>query len=397
VHDEEGDDPRLLRCSRVSARRCSGAAGRLSDGPIRSLGRSFTGAATLLIMLLGTSAARANISAPWSRGDLAGEPRDTALSKLEVIAETLRFDLRALARNERAAVEVRYRLRNPGPARVQLLRFVSPGVASATVRFDDRAVEGVTSTKEAIPEAWRKVLSTPALEGGGTQSIELARELRLLTFQVPLKAGGEHTLFVRYTLRAATQAQRVYLEHQVAYLLAPAKQFGRFGTLDVEVELPPGWRARAEPALGRQGDKLSGHFVGLPADALGITLARPSGVGPWGWLFVVFLGLVGLVASVIVTRWLAQRAVRLGGGATFFATLGAGLIAGLVVFGFLWLGQALWNATLDATQVSSHWKMGLTFGYLFTGMPLLVLWCIALMPIFLKLRSRARARLPITD
>lgn len=365
---------------------------------MKSLGGSFTGAATLVVVLLGTSAARANISAPWSPGELAGEPHNTALAKLEVIAETLRFDLRALAsRGKRVAVEVRYRLRNPGPARVQKLRFVSPGVTSAMVRFDDRVVEDVASIKEAIPEAWRKVLSTPALKGKGTLSVELEHQMRLLAFQVPLKAGGEHTLLVRYTLRAAAQSHTIYLEHQVAYLLAPAKQFGRFGTLDVEVELPAGWRARAKPALTREGDKLRGHFVGLPADALGITLARPAGLGPWGGIFVVLLGLLGLVASVIVTRWLAQRAAGLRAASAFFATLGTGVVGGIVVFGFISVGQLLWNSVLDGSQVSHHWKMGLTYGYLFTGMPLLMLWCIAMMLTFLKLRSGARARLPITD
>lgn len=338
----------------------------------------------------------ANISAPWSPGELAGEPRDTELGKLEVIAETLRFDLRALTRSAgRAAVEVRYRVRNPGPARVQKLRFVSPGVTSAMVRFDDRVVEGVTSIKEAIPEAWRKVLSTPALDGNNALSIELDRQMRLLAFEVPLKANSEHTLLVRYTLRTAAQAHKIYFEHQVAYLLAPAKQFGRFGTLDVEVELPAGWRARAKPALTREGDKLRGHFVGLPADALGITLARPAGLGPWGGVFVVLLGLLGLVASVIVTRWLAQRATGLRAASTFFATIGTGLVGGVVVFGFLSVGQLIWNSVLDGSQVSHHWKYGLTFGYLFLGTPLLMLWAIAMMLTFLKLRSGARARLPI--
>lgn len=360
-------------------------------------GRSGGGLIGALLLLVAPPAL-ANISAPWSPGELAGEPRDTALSKLEVIGETLRFDLRALTRpGKRAAVEVRYRLRNPGPARVQKLRFVSPGVTSAMVRFDGRVLDDMTAIKEAIPEAWRQALSTPALDGGRAHAIALEREMRLLVFEVPLKAQSEHTLLVRYTLRTAARAHAVYLEHQVAYLLAPAKQFGRFGTLDVEVELPAGWRAQAKPTLKREGDRLRGHFVGLPGDALGITVARPAGVAPWGWIFVVVLGGLGLVASVIVTRWLAQRSTRLGAGATFLATLGVGFVGALVVFGFLSVGQALWNGVLDGSQVSHHWRYALTFGYLFMGAPLLMVWGIGMMLTFLKLRSRARARLPITD
>ena len=54
---------------------------------------------------------------------------------------------------------------------------------------------------------------------------------------------------------------------QFAYVLAPARAWGGFGGLDVEVLLPHGWRAAYTPDLLRNGDMLRRNFDVVPADA----------------------------------------------------------------------------------------------------------------------------------
>jgi hypothetical protein len=96
---------------------------------------------------------------------------------------------------------------------------------------------------------------------------------------------------------------------QLAFVLSPARQWKGFGDLDVSVRVPSGWEVAVRPGLSRQGDVLSGHFNGIPADSIGVTTRMPlppdwRGIA-WnrGLLGVLLLsGIAGLVGARLI-RW----------------------------------------------------------------------------------------------
>jgi hypothetical protein len=99
---------------------------------------------------------------------------------------------------------------------------------------------------------------------------------------------------------------------QLGYVLAPARDWGGFGGMEVRVEVPRGWRVQTEPALRPEGGALVGRWNGLPADAISISAQKPAPpAGPWYLLWGV-LTLVGLVAIGWLGRWLGAALGRRG-------------------------------------------------------------------------------------
>jgi len=81
---------------------------------------------------------------------------------------------------------------------------------------------------------------------------------------------------VRYPARAGGTDERYpTTTWQFPYVLAPARDWGEFGRLDVVVHVPDGWQAQSTPPLERQQTTLRGSFMGLPADALLVTTRAP--------------------------------------------------------------------------------------------------------------------------
>jgi hypothetical protein len=119
---------------------------------------------------------------------------------------------------------------------------------------------------------------------------------------------------------------------QVAYVLAPARQWASFGDLSVRVQLPPGWRARAVPDLTRSGDILEGQFSGLPADSLVMSASFPvdahvMSIPEWmapQWPLFLGLLLITVVGAVAVPRFTNQRWVFILSG-VMWAVPAAGL------------------------------------------------------------------------
>ena len=166
------------------------------------------------------------------------------------------------------------------------------------------------------PVAWQPPDTTPGLGGGDPVRLPIDAPTTELVFEVDL-GPGPHTLAVRYAVFPARQAwgAEPTVVWQLGYVLAPARRWGGFGGLDVEVWVPPGWAAAADPALQRRGDALLGRFDGLPADHVVLTLQAPAGpwhpilavAGPTVWLAVVLSGPLGL-------RWLVRWGLRRGPG-----------------------------------------------------------------------------------
>jgi hypothetical protein len=149
---------------------------------------------------------------------------------------------------------------------------------------------------------------------------------------------------------------------QVAYVLAPARQWESFGDLSVSVALPAGWRARSIPDLTRQGDSLRAHFVGLPANAMTISASYPLDAhvaSVTDWLLTqwpLFLALL-LVTIALTLLW-----IRTASGGWMFAPFGAA-----------WALPALvqWFRTGYATPPGAQFGGGGKCGPIATGCVLL--------------------------
>jgi hypothetical protein len=266
-------------------------------------------AAALLLLMVPRAAAWANMAAPPEphtvhAGSRLGEPAG-GLRGLFIEHETLRFDLRPLSKRRPVLVEAAYRVRNDGPARALDLLFVANGLArgATSVTVDGRAVASTPGAAGALPPSWRAPASTPALDSaGGTLPYEPRGE-GTLSFRVQLPAG-RHEIRVRYPAEAtAYSVNDLTPVWQLGYVLAPARDWGGFGGMEVRVEAPRGWEVRTSPALRRDGDALVGRWNGLPGDALAISAQKPEPAsGPWYllWAAVTLAGLVGI-------GWLGRR------------------------------------------------------------------------------------------
>jgi hypothetical protein len=271
--------------------------------------------AAIALAALPVATAWGNMAAPpppetVHHGATAGEPAG-GLRDVTIEHETLRMDLRPLAHANPAMVEAVYRVRNDGPARGLDLLFVANGLArgKTTVEIDGHAVSATPRAAGTLPASWRAPSATPDPAGAtGTLPYEPRGE-GTLAFRVSLPAG-RHEIRVRYPADAtAYQRNELTPVWQLGYVLAPARDWAGFGTLDVRVDVPRGWAARSSVPLRREGGALTGSFRGVPADAIALAVQKPEpSAGPWYLLwFVLATALLALCA------WLAWRlGMRLG-------------------------------------------------------------------------------------
>jgi hypothetical protein len=280
--------------------------------PRRAARRLAAALLAAVLLALPAASARANMAAPYTgparAGHAAGEPSG-GLRAVFIERERLRIDLRPLADDRPARVEAVYRVRNDGPLRALELVFVAAALAAGEhgVWVDGKPVASTPGAAGSLPPSWRVPGATPALDGEGPLAYEVEGE-GTLSFRVTL-APGRHEIRVRYPATASVYVDqdRITAAQQLAYVLAPARDWAGFGGVDVRVELPRGWRAASLPALRREGDALVGSWDRVPADALALTV-RPRDPNPapyWaGWLALSALGLYLMVRS----------GRRLGGG-----------------------------------------------------------------------------------
>jgi hypothetical protein len=327
----------------------------------------------LLALALVPATALANIAAPSHAGDPAGEARGD-FARLAILAEVLRFDLRPLARGERVEVTVRYRIRNlEAAARTLSMAFRTPGVEDGTVALDGRR----------LPH--QAVLAPPTSQPGQAEPPPREREL---IFSASLAARGEHQIDVAYRMLPAREtAGSLYWRHGILYDLSPARQWGSFGTLDVEVLAPPGWQVESDPVLERQGDRLQRRFQGLPAANLVLSASRRREYS-WGWVFILLGGLGGAVGAFALA-W--RRGKRSGGSKipALFPGLGYGVLGAVVSFLLAMAGLALWGALLDAQQVSSRELYSYSLALTFLGLPGGVVLTVAVAITYASARRRS--------
>jgi hypothetical protein len=250
---------------------------------IPSLLKAWTSAVVACLLL--PSATWGNIGPRWW-GDLVAEPR--GVKSVAITHEELTIDLRPLATVQPVRVEAVYHLNNPGPSIKLDLVFVS-GVSEVNdfeVRLGDQRLDckSLPWPEHAehtgrLPANWKPPDSVPGFERPRayymvpTPAVPgTLRGMTLLAFSVDLPAGIS-TLTAKYRARAfGAEENAPLVTWGFPYVLAPAREWGDFGGLDVTAYVPEGWQAASAPSLDREGDVLRGSFAGLPADALSISV-----------------------------------------------------------------------------------------------------------------------------
>jgi hypothetical protein len=301
-------------------------------------------------------AAWANIS-PRFWGDATSEP--WGLKDVAITQELLTIDLRPLADAHPVRVEVTYDLCNAGPSKHLDLLFVSGevGVSDFEAHLGGQplptrplpADEASRLWKKA-PPSWRPPQEAPGIELEKTYYLlsTWATPPELVAFSLDLPPGPS-TLHVRYKARACGAGERPTVTWQFPYVLAPAREWGAFGWLDVVVQVPGGWEARSTPALGREGDTLRGGFNEVPADALLLATGAPVPVGYyWATGLALALWVAALVGGPLMCWWAGRRL----GHARAFARAPRGGTAGQAARRGILLGffpALLWGALIYAS------------------------------------------------
>jgi hypothetical protein len=325
-----------------------------------------------LPLLLTPITVRANLGPPWSGGQIVAEP--VGIKDVEITRESLTIDLRPLAKNERVQVEVVYHLHNHGLEKKLALLFASgsPQMADFQVWLGDQPISSQPAEDAPIPTSWQTPKHTPGIHD--------TRALNYVpwTKAVPIALNviippGEHVLKVRYAAEAAIHRYgepTVY--RQFAYVLAPARSWSGFGGLNVSIYLPADWRAACTPALARDGDKLTGTFADLPADAIALTVQAPEG---WAYRLVSFGSQVLLALAALGGMLLCWQVGRANGRRLALPTashpnwlqqhawpssLGAGVVWGMMVLGAGLLTTLGPEWVLPPGQVS-HYGYGQVF------------------------------------
>lgn len=259
----------------------------------------------------------ADMANPWQPGDAVGEPAGT-VARIAITHEDLVFDLRPLADANPVQVHATYMVRNDAASTTELLVFLADHAltqqSSFSVTFDGASISATPTTLTQLPDAWKPPTSTPStIDGVSIPYNTVPGTAFRFTVVIP---PGPHRLSVGYSLlsgRYAMPGQTIIW--QVAYVLAPARQWASFGDLMVQAQLPAGWRARAVPILTRRGDSLVGHFVGLPADGLVMSASFPedphvAAINQWlvtEWPLLAGLLVIMVAGAAAVPRFTKER------------------------------------------------------------------------------------------
>jgi hypothetical protein len=330
-------------------------------------------------------------------GDVVGEPT-ARLDSIDIEKENLVIDLRPLSLKEwseegAARIDAIYHVRNNGSDLYLELFFVAAGLKNDSARsydiwLDGRPVPGTLIASLRIPTQWYPPAFTPPfdahLHSGVGQGIEyevFRGDSSAILFAMTLP-HGQHTIRVSYRAVPTENSWEGPIKHwQLGYILAPARQWANFGTLQTTVLLPEGWEARTEPEMKRNGDTLTGTWQGLPADAIAITIRRepPSTVLLWmmeslpipvaAALCVVLCITVGRRAGYWMGRQHRSRAW----------IVPVALVLGIVSAGIVGLSGLLEGVLVEnllGEQMSYGYRYGATIGLMLFHVPLALIGCV---------------------
>ena len=335
-----------------------------------------------LVTLIGSAAllspigAAANMANPSQPGQAAGEPGGQ-LDQMHVEHEQLNIDLRPLEHGAPAHVEATYSIRNDGPERNVELVFVAAGLdgTDSGVWLNGQSVS-FRAAEGPLPVSWRPPATTPGLDSAALPYLDGSPGQLLFTLAL---APGRHDVRVSYSARAGAYSGASPTRFwQLGYVLSPARSWASFGTLDVAVQLPPGWAVATDPPLARTGDELRGSFDGVPADSLAISTQSPAPPFPmlWALLAVAIVAVVGALIARAGGRALGRR--RRSSLWLLPVSAVASVIGAFVV---VWVSVGtLGGQLVPVTQRAWTYGYGATL-LLFLAFPLIALGLVVLMQV----------------
>lgn len=225
-------------------------------------------------------AALANAAIQYYPGATGTEP--SGLRQIHIVSEDLIIDLRGLAAQTKDAqkilVDAGYELDNRGGEQTVELVFVfGSSYEDFQVWLDDHELasrDAAANEKTGSPASWRVPDHTPQFDGGKLDynGGEGASERRVFTATI---RPGRHRLRARYAAPPSTHNDTPQRYWQFSYILAPAREWGGFGQLNVKIYAGKDWAVAVTPELRREGDVLSGRFDGIPADHIALTAQAP--------------------------------------------------------------------------------------------------------------------------
>jgi hypothetical protein len=275
------------------------------------------------------------MKAPDEPGDQAGEPAP-ALAAMHIVHEDLSIDMRPVETpREPARIRARYRVRNDGPTQTVDLLFLAPGLRAGQVRHRGKRIAARVDERAQTSR-------TP------NHSVAV-QDTDALSFAVTFVPGEQD---IEVTYQAAPDLLPIdgIDSFSVDYLLAPARRWASFGSLSLDIHVPPDWQILDLPSAlapsaedgGYQarfaglsellaGAPLRHHRVSesyhwdlreLPADTLRVHVVPARWPYLWLGALAVLTHLLALAAPVLA--WLRLRRSARRGAPT---TLGLRLLS----------------------------------------------------------------------
>lgn len=342
-----------------------------------------------------------NMADPARPGDPVGEPAPT-LDSIHVLHEDLLIDMRSLAGtvpSRVARVTATYKLRNDGSAKRLELVFIAGGLHDSTnaftVALNGAKVKGQFSDTLPFPVSWNLPRTTPGLEWKDsieyqvyTRSSDQEHDLKTvdmlnkrphefhastpsILFWVDIPEG-ESTITVAYDAEVTGYGYGgLVYTWQLGYVLAPARRWASFGTLDAMVLVPEGWQAATWPEMQQHGDTLTASWNEIPADAIAISTKMPISQTEFQiaeTLPIIFGLLLGLGLSLRL-GWKKgvklKRANRKLTEAIPLALL-SGILA-FMLFGAGMVGADVWTSSIIADQGVPRYSMLVGLPFIFLG------------------------------
>lgn len=269
----------------------------------------------LIILLLGpVSPCFANLSGSWKPGEMMIDVE--GVKDMHILREKLRIDLRNLKKGHLIEVTATYYIDNPLPPRDQKLTFITGSryVDNIGCYLDNKFLPHRRVQVEKMPANWKPPKETPGYVP--EEKLLYGRELTntqhdWIIFTAPLKTGKQ-TIEVTYWVEAGSYYALNYPSKfwQTAYILAPARTWKSFGSLDLEILAPTNWPVKCNLPLNQDGTSWKMSFAELPADFIAITTNFPANKNPFLFSFldlIYWLGILSLffcsVTFIISYRW----------------------------------------------------------------------------------------------
>ena len=282
---------------------------------------------------------------PFRPGDPVGEP-SPLLDSIHVLREELTIDMRSCATKDPVWIRATYHLFNSGVGKRLDLLFVTGKLHDSgkgfSIRLNDSLLSGQFSDTATLPESWMLPATTPGFAGESIPyEVYIPQPFDSYENGVKPQEQMERNYTVQFSLYLKEGTNRITVEYladpsrivdatiemynwQIAYVLAPARRWGGFDSLDVHVLLPEGWEARSSPEMEREGDRLRGSWGEIPSDAIALTLRLHLTpferflVRAEGWLggaSIVWVLCIPLILGVRKGRTLARQDDQAGKGA----------------------------------------------------------------------------------